>query len=156
VVLAACSGDDGEAAPMPAVDEIAPALEALAAATGDDVELFYIGATLDGIELVVAGPESDGGRAASGYRYAEGELGAPEQLGATPGATFTPDQVTLDADRIFDDVVADLDSPVISKLEILAGEEGLVYSALVLSAEGGALLVDLSPDGVVLAVDPVT
>ena len=145
LVLAACAGGaDGDSTPHPLVAEIGPALDRLE----PDTELFQVSGTPEGVELVVS---NDG--QAIGYTYAAGELSAGEPLGAATGLTFLPADVTFDPAHVLDGVTGELDDPVITRFEVVAGPAGVVYSALVLSDAGGVLQVDLAADGTVQKKD---
>lgn len=144
--VGACGGS-GETAEVPEiVAEIGPALEALDPAT----ELFQVSGTPTGVELVVS---DDAG--ALGYTYSDGKLSDGDPLGAAAGLTFLPADVEFDPEHVLDGVTDELDDPVITRFEVLAGPGGVVYSALVLSDAGGVLQIDLSADGAVQSVSPL-
>src|SRR5690606_39030273 len=120
------------------------------AALPADTDLFQVAGTPTGVELVVA----DAGQAV-GYTYADGQLSEPEQLGPADGFTFQPEAVDFAPDALLATVIDDLDDPVISRVEVLGGPNGVHYSAQILSDAGGVLHVDLGPDGTVRDVVPV-
>lgn len=146
LLLVACGGGDAAGEPHPIVAEIGPALDALEPGT----ELFQVSGTPEGVELVV----SDDGEAV-GYTYVDGLLSTPDQLGAATGLTFLPADVGFDPAHVLDGVTDELDDPVVTRFEVIAGPQGVVYSALVLSDAGGVLQVDLSADGAVQSVSPL-
>ena len=143
-VLVACGGA-AEAPPAPLINEIAPAL----AEFEPDVQLYQVSATLEAIEIVAKASDQ-----AVGYRYADGALSDGEPLGPAEGFTFAPADVAFDPERLLAGLNADLDHPVVARVSVIAGVDGVVYSAEVLSERGGVLLVDLGPDGSVQGVVP--
>lgn len=154
VALAACGGDDdaGGDAPVPLVDQIAPALAAVDARYGSPQEFFEASADLEGVGVIVA---VDDATAAERLRFEDGELSDPEPLGEASGATFRAGDVAFDTETIFDGLRAELDDPVIVDFAVQGSEGGAVYDATVASDNGGVLMVLLGPDGRVLAVQAV-
>jgi hypothetical protein len=144
-LLVACGGGGSDAPPGPVLVEIAPALAEFA----PDAELYQVSATLDAVEIVAVA-----GDRAVGYRYADGALSEGEPLGPADGFTFGPADVAFDPDLLLAGIAAELDRPVVARVDVIAGPDGLVYSAEVLSDRGGVLLVDLAPDGRVRGVVP--
>jgi hypothetical protein len=143
-LLVACGG--GSAPPAaPLIGEIAPALAEFA----PDAELYQVSATLEAVEIVAKVADQ-----AVGYRYADGALSDGEPLGPAEGFTFLPAEVAFDPERLLAGLSADLGDPVVARVDVIAGAEGVVYSAEVLSDRGGVLLVDLGPDGSVRGVVP--
>ncbi|MEZ5298803.1 MAG: hypothetical protein R2697_21735 [Ilumatobacteraceae bacterium] len=165
LVLAGCSGDDGDAAPAdgvendalcldgerfdePVVDWIEPAID-LAVETYGDPDFFEISADLQRVSVIVA---VDGTAEQLFYCGDAGSV-PPTSLGEASGSTFGPDAVAFDPAAIFVEPDADLDDPEIGDFAIIGdGEGGVVYDASILSDAGGVLLVRLGPDGAVLAV----
>lgn len=143
--LVACGGGRRSEPPAIIVD-IPDALAALPAG----VELFQVAGTPRGVELVVA----DDGQAV-GYTFADGTLSEPAELGPADGYTFRPADVDFDPDELLTRVIDDLDDPLITRVEVLGGPDGVVYSAQIRSAAGGVLHIDLGPDGAVRDVVPV-
>lgn len=156
LALAGCGSDaadgDGEGdGGLPAVDLIEPAMTELAGVEGADVELYQATATVAGVELVLA----RGGEAV-GYTYLDGVLAEAASLGPAEGYTFVPSDVAFDPEHVLDGVVDELEDPIVTRFEVVAGPDGVVYAAEVLSEAGGSLIVDLGPDGAVLGVAPAT
>jgi hypothetical protein len=143
-LLVACGGGS-EAPPAPLIGDIPAALAEFA----PDTELYQVSATLEAVEVVAKTSDQ-----AVGYRYANGALSDGEPLGAAEGFTFRPADVAFDSERLLAGLNADLDHPVVTRVDVIAGADGVVYSAEVLSDRGGVLLVDLGPDGSVQGVVP--
>ena len=131
--------------PGPLIGEIAPAL----AEFEPDAELYQVSATIEAVEIVAKASDQ-----AVGYRYADGALSDGEPLGPADGFTFGPADVAFDPERLLVGLNADLERPVVARVDVVAGSDGVVYSAQVLSDRGGVLLVDLGPDGSVRGVVP--
>ena len=143
-LLVACGGGS-EAPPSPLIGEIPAAL----AEFGPDAELYQVSATLDAVEVVAKASDQ-----AIGYRYVDEALSEGEPLGPAEGFTFVPADVAFDPERLLAGLSADLDHPVVTRVDVISGANGVVYSAKVLSDRGGVLLVDLGPDGSVRGVVP--
>lgn len=142
---AACAGDDAGDGVHPVVAEIPAAVAALDPAS----ELYQVAGTPAGVAIVVRD-----GTDAVGYTFAGGVLSEGEPLGPADGHTFAPADVVFDPAHVLDELIADLDDPLITRFEVLGGPAGVTYTAAVLSEAGGTLLVDLAPDGDVLGVVP--
>ena len=148
--LVGCGGDDDQSdAPLPIVDQIAPALAAVDAHYGSPQDFFEASADLEGVGVIVA---LDDATAAERFRFEGGELSEPEPLGEASGATFRSADVEFDTGTIFDALRDELDDPVIVDFAVQGSEGGAVYDATVTSDNGGVLLVLLGADGRVLAV----
>lgn len=149
ITVAGCGGGDDVALPM--VERIPEAVTAIETAYGAPQEYFEIAARLDSITYVVA--VDDATAAEQGSWTPAGGLVGPEAAGEASGATFTADQIDLDPDRIFDQVIQELDEPAIVDLAAQgSGDGGVIYDASIASDSGGVLLVLLGPDGSILAV----
>lgn len=154
VGLAAC-GDDGddEAGPSFAAD-VEAALDAVDEELGGPQQYFEVTATSQLTNVFVAVDEAT---AAVPYVFVDGELAppAPRQEGAS-GFTFGADVVQFDADAILSQVVEEVPGATIEALSVYGDDGGSVrYVVAVRSDAGGMLDVTVSPDGSVLAVDPV-
>lgn len=149
VVGAACGSGDDVALPM--VERIPDAVADIEAAYDAPQEYFEIAARLDSITYVVA--VDDATAAEQGSWTPDGGLVGPEPAGEASGATFTADQIDLDPDRIFDQVLDELGDPAIVDLAVQGSADGgVIYDASIASESGGVLLVLLGPDGSILAV----
>ena len=156
VLGAACGGDDdaGNGVEAPWVADIRPAIDAVEAELGSGQEFFEVTANVQVVNVFVA---ADGATAAIPYVFLDGELQppAPTLTGAS-GFTFSADAVDFDEDSILTAVAEELPESSIEALSIEGGDGGIVrYVISTLSPEGGRLDVTVSPDGAVLAVDPV-
>jgi hypothetical protein len=152
---AACGDDDDRGdAVLPAVDQIAPAIAAVEAELGGPQEYFEVNATGATVNLFVA----DGAAAqVTAYSYLSGALLPPDSAQPASGATFAADALTFDPDTIFDQLLDELDDPVVARFVVVGGPDGAVqYAATVQSEQGGTLDVLLGPDGTVQSVDPGT
>ena len=153
-LVASCGGDDDddEGAVLPAVDQIAPAIDAVEGALGGAQQYFEINATPTNVNLFVA--TEDATRVAA-YSYVSGALLPPDAPQPASGATFTADALTFDPETIFDPMLDALDSPIVTRFVVVGGPGGAVqYAATVQSEQGGTLDVLLGPDGAVQSVDP--
>jgi hypothetical protein len=150
---AACGGGDGDgdAAMVPAVELVDPAVAAVEAERGGAQDYFEINVTGSTVNLFVA---TDGATTATAYSYLGGELLPPDAAQPASGATFRADALTFDADTVLDGVLEELDDPVIARFVIVGGPGGAVqYAATVTSAQGGQLDVLVAPDGTIQGVD---
>lgn len=152
LLVGACRGGTEDASVVgPVVDLIPDAIEAVEAHYGAPQEYFEVSAGLDSVEFIVA---VDGARSAEqGSLSSNGTFVAPIPVGEASGATFTADAIAFEADRIFEQVRAELGDPVIIDLAIQGGPDGaVIYDATIASDGGGVLLVLLGPDGTILGV----
>lgn len=149
-----CAPDPDPAVQVDRIDEAIGALEAeTGAETGAAAEYFEINATADVVNLFVAGRADDGTGVVTPYAYAAGELRA-EQTRAAEGISFTAAELVFDAQRVLSCVTAELAESNVVLFFAQGAETGAVkLSVLVESRQGGQLLVDVAPDGQVLAVD---
>ena len=149
LAVSACGGDD--AAPAPIVDRIDDAIEAVEQHYGAPQQYFEISATIDEVNFVIA--VDDASAAEQGGFSADGELSVPEPVGTASGSTFAAEAISFDPDRVFDQVRAELNDPVIVDFAIVGTAAGTVlYDATVASDVGGVLLVRLGSDGQILGV----
>ncbi|HUS42523.1 MAG TPA: hypothetical protein VMY16_07635 [Ilumatobacteraceae bacterium] len=152
--LLGCGGDDESTGGPSFVADIRPAIEAVDAELGPGQEFFEITANELVTNLFVA---IDGATAAVPFVYLDGELQppAPTLTGAS-GFTFSADDLDFDADTVLDSVSEELTESTIEAFSIEGGAGGVVrYVVSTLSPEGGRLDVTVSPDGTILAVDPL-
>lgn len=147
--LWACGGAD-DPTPAPVVDQIDAAIAAVDEFYGAPQEYFEVSADLDRVDVIVA---IDGATAAEQTSIDGGVVAPPESVGPATGSTFRGDEVDFDGDRIFDQLRADLDDPVIVDFAITGSPDGgPIYDATVASESGGILLVLLGPSGEIRAV----
>ncbi|TVR25008.1 MAG: hypothetical protein EA389_10095 [Ilumatobacter sp.] len=149
----ACGGDDDTpASPRPAVELIAPAVEALEAELGGPQEYFEINVDERLVNLFVA---VDGGTSAVPYLYLDGEIQPPAPAQpVVEGTAFDATAIEFDPDTVLDMVAADLPTATMRRFVVLVGPEGAVrYEVFVQSAQGGQLAVAVTPDGAVLGVE---
>lgn len=151
-VLGACSsGDDGDAsaAGQPRVDWIDDTFAAVADARGGEPAYLEVAATLEHVDVIVR--DGDGADAVL-YRYDGERLDGPVEPRADERPTFTDDEVTIDPDRIFDGIRAELTDPAIVDLAVRREGEALIVDATVVGDQGGLIFVLLAPDGQVLGI----
>lgn len=150
--VAGCSGDDGDVAVRPVVDQIAPAVEAVESELGTSPDYFEVNATAQFVNLFVA---VDDASQVETYLFVDGELAPPTPPAAAEGATFVADALTFDPDTILTAVDEELPDSDVVVFTVVGGPDGAVrYTATVQSVEGGQLDVTLAADGAVLAVTP--
>ena len=156
VALPACGSANEMARPV--VGEIETAVESLEAKLGNDLEFFEISADLVGVTLILAehAVDSSGvvlGMFATTYRWEGGELTSDGETLSAEGATFRSSVINLDPTKLFDQIDAELSSPVIADVAIQGTGDGLaVIDATVVNEKGGTLLVLLSGEGRILGV----
>jgi len=147
---------DAPIAERPVVELIPDAIEVVANisdtmdAAGAEPEFYEISADRQRVSLIVAAPD---GTAQQVLYCGGGQYVPASSLGEASGATFEGSAVDVDLDVVFDQLDEELDDPDIADFAIVGdGEGGVLYDATVQSTAGGALLVRLSADGAVLAV----
>lgn len=155
-VLSACGSgpDQDRAGPGGYLATIRPAVAAVEAALGGPQEYFEITANPQLTNVFVA---VDGATAAVPYVYRDGELldPAPTLEGAS-GRTFTAEAIRFDEQRVLDAVRRELPDASIDAFSVEGGPGGTVrYVVAARSAQGGALDIEVGPDGTIIAVDPV-
>ena len=153
VAVTACGGDDGSGPARPAIDRIAPAVEATEQQLGGPQQYFEITATPQVVNLFVADTASD---TVTAYAYVGESLtttGTPR--GAT-GNTFAASALAFDADTMLDQLAEALPDSDIVTFSVAGGPGGAVqYTAVVQSTEGGRLEVVLAPDGTPSSIEPL-
>jgi hypothetical protein len=145
VGVSACSGE-GDAGPEPRVDLIAPALAAVADDRGADPELLEVSATLEHVDVIVRDGEGTGVL----YRYTDAGLTGPVEPRDDLREPFAPADVTVDPERIFSGIRAELEEVAIIDLAIRSEGGAVLIDATVASEVGGVLLVLLGPQGAIL------
>lgn len=157
-VLSACgsgsSSDEDRAVTEGYPGTIRPAVAAVEAALGGPQEYFEITANPQLTNVFVA---IDGATAAVPYVYRDGELldPAPTLEGAS-GRTFTAEAIRFDEQRVLDGVRSELPDASIDAFSVEGGPGGTVrYVVAARSSVGGALDIEVGPDGTIIAVDPV-
>jgi hypothetical protein len=174
VGLAACSNDDEAAStttapavsaapgecpvteqPPLAVDQIEPAVAAVAADDAGLSEFFEINATPALVNLFAAGTDTTGASTATPYSFSTGVLSGQPATPAT-GNTFAADALQFDPQRVLSCVIGQLPGSSLTAFVVEGGPAGAVrYSVVVGSEQGGQLVVEVSGTGQVLSVDPV-
>ena len=149
VGLAGCggSGDDQSVEGLPKVELIEPAVAAVADEMGEQPELLEVAATLDGVDVIVRTPTTDGGNAVL-YRYgADERLTGPVEPRVDDRQTFDPDQIDIQPDRLFSQVSEELPDTAVIDFAIHVDGGVVVYDATLASENGGVLFVLLGGDG---------
>lgn len=153
-VVAACGGGEADepTRPVPAVAEIAVAVEALESFLGGPQEYFEINADHRLVNLFVA---TDDGTTATAYLFVAGEIQPPAPpRPVEAGATFTADQIEFDPDTVLGRVADELPGSELSAFVIVVGPTGAVrYEVLARSAQGGVLAVEVTATGAVVGVE---
>jgi hypothetical protein len=167
LATASCSGDDdpeppgsvpvnealcldGERASRPVVEMIDPAIASVDELYGAPQRYYEVSADTQRVSLVVA---VDDGTAEQVFYCGAGGRTPPESLGEADGSTFPGDSIDIDPESIFDQLDDELDQPdIVDFATVGAGGDDVVHDATVRSDSGGILLVLLSADGEVLAV----
>ena len=167
LALGACSDSGGGAttttvtaatttpagAPALRVDLVDDAVLAVEADLGGPQEYYEINATPALVNLFVAGA----GGSVTAFVFVAGVLTSEALTGEAGGATFRADALAFDPATVTSHVTSELPTSRQDVFEIVGGPNGTVrYSIVVTSAVGGGqLIVQVDPDGTVLAVDPV-
>lgn len=154
VLLAGCGGEpaEPEGRRLPAVAEIATAVQAVETLLGGPQEYFEINADHRLVNLFVA---SDDGTTATAYLVVGGEVQPPAPpRPVAAGSTFTADEIGFDPDTVLDRVALELPESELTTFVILVGPGGTVrYEVLARSAQGGVLAVEVTADGTVVGVE---
>ncbi len=145
VSAAACGGDD-DAAPVPKVEWIEPALAAIEESAGGEPMLLEVAATLEQVDVIVQDAPGHGVL----YRYTDESLNGPIEPRDDDRPTFAPDEVAVDTDTIFDTIRRELPENAILDLAVRKEGEAMVIDSTVANEQGGILLVLLGPDGSIL------
>lgn len=147
---APCAPEDR---PPVQVDVVATAVAALEDELGGPAAFFEINATPALVNLFVAGRAADGTQQVTPYVFVDGALRA-EQPRPAEGIAFPAAALTFDPARVLSCVTAELaESTVVVFFAQGAASGEVKLSVLLESRQGGQLLVDVAPDGQVLAVD---
>lgn len=140
-------GDDD----LPAVADIAMAIDELAAVLGAPPEFFEINATADLVNLFVA---LNDGTAVQPWLYAGGELTSEDAQPAS-GGTFAAGDLDFDVDRVLAGVRREVPEAILESFYVHGDGAGNVQYGILASARcGGGLDVIVSGDGRVVSVDP--
>lgn len=140
-------GDDD----LPAVADIATAIDELSAVLGAPPEFFEINATADLVNLFVA---LNDGTAVQPWLYAAGELTAEDAQPAS-GGTFAADDIDFDVDTVLSGVRREVPEAILETFYVHGDGAGNVQYGILASARcGGGLDVLVSGVGAVLSVDP--
>ena len=152
--VTACGGDDTAGSGTDFVENIQASIEAVEAERGPGQDFFEVTATPQLANVFVA---IDDATSAVPYVYLDGELEPPAPaLSGVSGFTFVADQIEFDESAILSQIAEEVPDSTIESLSVEGGQDGTVrYVASVRSAAGGYLDVTVSPDGAVMAVDPV-
>ena len=154
--ISACGGDgdtDDGVEPPSFVLDVEAAIEAVETELGGPQEFFEVTANPQFTNIFVA---VDDGTAAVGYLYADGELQppSPKQTGAT-GRTFTAADVDFEPGQVLTGVTTDLPNATVDAISVYGDGIAAVYVLGVTSERGGALDIEVGPNGDVRSVDPV-
>lgn len=144
------------AAPPPlVVDKIDEALGAIAEGRTDAPRFFEVNATSSVVNLFLAATADDGSSVVIPHSYAAGQLRAEEPTAAS-GSTFDAEAIRIDPERVLSCVSVELPESQLEAFVVEGGPDGAVrYSVIVNSSQGGQLIVEVSGEGRVLAVDAV-
>lgn len=152
--LSACGDDDGvgpDDRPVPAVAQIAVAVDALEHELDGPQEFFEINADDRLVNLFVA---TDGGATATPYLFLDGEIQPPGPAGPAEGSTLTAGDVDVDADRVLGEVADELPDSALTTFVITVGPNDVVrYEVLARSPRGGTLAVEVTGDGAIVGVE---
>lgn len=156
VLAVACGGRDEPGATdgrrMPAVAEIASAVEAVESLLGGPQAYFEINADHRLVNLFVAGEE---GTTATAYLVLDGEVQPPAPpRPVEAGTTFTADEIGFDPATVLERVAIELPESELTTFVILVGPAGAIrYEVLARSLQGGVLAVEVTADGTVVGVE---
>jgi hypothetical protein len=138
--------------PPVVVDRIADAIAAVEAELGGPQRFFEINASDLLVNLLVASPD---GAEVIPYVWIEGETTSASPSPAE-GFTFPGSAVAVDPTRVTGCVERDLPSATVQAFVVLGGpDDGVQYSLITVSDQGGQLVIEVRPDGQVVSVDPV-
>lgn len=151
----ACGGEDDAAGTPPLrVDLIDAALDAVENETGGGTTYFEVNATSLVVNVFVAVE----GTSVVQYIYDGATLNGPTSPVAAEGVTFVRGVLDLRADRVLDDVLAELpDSEPLMFVITGAGTGSAAlrteYRLLMRSSKGGELAVMVDGDGTIIGTD---
>ena len=162
LALGGCSGDDASTesaattiavdVEWPIVEQIDDAVIALEAELGGPQEYFEINATAQLVNLFVALEE---GTQVQPWVYLDGELTSEDSQPAQ-GGTLRGVEVDFDAATIFAQLQTALPGATVESFYIHGNGEGAVqYGALLTTAQGGAIDVQLRSDGQIISTEPL-
>ena len=159
LVFGGCSGDGGSAASttvvnaaLPIVDQIDDAVAALEAELGGPQEYFEINATPQLVNLFVA---MELATAVQPWVYLDGGLSSEEPQ-AAQGGTLLGTDLDFDPATIFSQLQSELPGATVESFYIHGnGEGGVQYGALLTTAQGGAIDVQLRSDGQIISSEPL-
>jgi len=160
LALVGCSGDDSasdttplaSAADLPIVGQIDEAIAALEGALGGPQEYFEINATAQLVNLFVA---LDEGTTVQPWLYLDGELTVEEPTPAGGGVLRATD-LDFDPTIIFSQLLSQLPGATVESFYVHGDGQGAVqYGALLTTSQGGALSVELGPEGEILSSEPL-
>lgn len=144
---------DADAAERPRVELIEPALGLVDELYGSPREYLEVSADRRRVSVIVA---TDEDTAEQVFYCGDAGYAGPEPFDTAAASfddPFPAAAVDIDDDALFDDIYADLDDPDIVDFAVTgAGGGEVLYDAAVESDAGGILLVLLSGDGEILAV----
>ncbi len=144
---AECAASD----PVLMVDRIDAAAAAVEAQLGEPQVYFEINATPLLVNLFVADPVA---KTVTPYAFVGDELSSEAPLSVEAGSAFPASALSIDPERVLSCVVDQLPNSVIEVFFVEANAEGaLRYTVLTSNDQGGQLAVEVSGDGLVLAVD---
>jgi hypothetical protein len=159
LAVGGCSGDGAStdsraavSAPLPIVDQIDDAVVALEAQLGGQQEFFEINATPQLVNLFVA---MELATAVQPWVYIDGELSSKETQ-AAEGGTFLGVDLDFDPATIFSQLQSELPDATVESFYIHGDGQGAVqYGALLTTAQGGAIDVQLRSDGQIISSEPL-
>jgi hypothetical protein len=154
-LLAACGdGGDDRQSVTPRADLIEPAVDAVVAERGADVELLEVAANLERVDVIVRDGDTSGETAVL-YRYDGEQLTGPLEPRIDEREAFSPSDVLIEPDTIFGELQEQLEDAAIIDLAVHRDGALVVNDATVASENGGVLLVLLQPDGTVVGMQEV-
>ncbi len=159
LALGGCSGDGAStdslgivSAALPIVDQIDDAVAALEAEVGGPQEYFEINATPQLVNLFVA---VELATAVQPWVYIDGELSSEDPQPAEGGTLLGVD-LDFDPVTIFSQLRSELPGATVESFYIHGdGQGGVQYGALLTTAQGGAIDVQLRSDGQIISSEPL-
>ncbi|MEM8745259.1 MAG: hypothetical protein AAF945_06210 [Actinomycetota bacterium] len=160
-VASGCSGSDDDGSPdvdssVDAPDFVTDVRAAIAAVEdelGQGQEFFEVTSNEQFVNVFVA---VDDGTAAVPYLYFDGELQPPApRLDGASGSTFTAGDVLFDESLVLSGVEDELPETSIDEIIVIGDGVGAAYELVGRSDVGGTLLIQVTPTGDIISVDPV-
>ncbi len=164
--LPACGGDDeaapgttfalgptecAAAAPVLMVDQIDDAVAAVEDELGGEQVYFEINATPLLVNLFVADAEA---KTVTPYAFVGGDLSSQDPLPVESGSAFPASALSIDPQRVLSCITDQLPDSVLEVFFVEANAEAAVrYTVLTSNDQGGQLTVEVTGQGLVLAVD---